>query len=83
MPFRSFGPLEIGLILLILLMVFGVGKLPQVGDAMGKSIRAFRRGQSGNDDESVSSSEVASVDAGGNRATRNSKQVTAKGKKKA
>lgn len=50
MPFRQFGPLEIGLIVLIILIFFGVGKLPQVGSAIGKGIRAFRRGQSGADD---------------------------------
>ncbi len=46
MPFRI-GPLEIGLILVIILVVFGVGKLPQVGGAIGKGLRAFRKGQSG------------------------------------
>ncbi|HEX79316.1 MAG TPA: twin-arginine translocase TatA/TatE family subunit [Dehalococcoidia bacterium] len=45
------GPLEIGLILVIILIVFGVGKLPQVGAALGKSINAFRRGQKGEDEE--------------------------------
>ena len=35
MPFRM-GPMEIALILLIVLIVFGVGKLPQVGGAIGK-----------------------------------------------
>jgi sec-independent protein translocase protein TatA len=48
--FRQFGPLEIGLIVLIILIFFGVGKLPQVGNALGKGIRAFRRGQSGEGD---------------------------------
>jgi sec-independent protein translocase protein TatA len=43
------GPLEIGLILVIILIVFGVGKLPQVGAALGKSINAFKKGQSGED----------------------------------
>ena len=51
MPFRSFGPLEIGLIVLIILIFFGVGKLPQVGGAIGKGIRAFRRGHRGEDEE--------------------------------
>jgi len=51
MPFRSFGPLEIGLIVLVILIFFGVGKLPQVGGAIGKGIRAFRRGQHGEDEE--------------------------------
>ncbi|MCK4723569.1 MAG: twin-arginine translocase TatA/TatE family subunit [Dehalococcoidia bacterium] len=45
------GPLEIGLIVLVILIVFGAGKLPQVGGAIGKGMRAFRRGQRGEDDE--------------------------------
>ncbi len=48
--FRSFGPMEIGLILLIILIVFGVGKLPQVGEALGKGIRGFKRAASGEDE---------------------------------
>jgi len=50
MPFRM-GPWEIALILIIILIVFGVGKLPQVGSAIGKGIRAFRKGQRGEDFE--------------------------------
>ncbi len=50
MPFRL-GPWEIGLILAIILIVFGVGKLPQVGGAIGKGMRAFRKGQAGEDEE--------------------------------
>ena len=50
MPFRM-GPWEIGLIVVIILIVFGVGKLPQVGGALGKGLRAFRRGQQGEDEE--------------------------------
>ena len=45
--FRSIGPLEIGLILFIVLIVFGVGKLPQVGGAIGKGIREFREAVKG------------------------------------
>ncbi len=50
MPFRI-GPWEIALILVIILIVFGVGKLPQVGGALGKGLRAFKKGQQGSDDE--------------------------------
>jgi sec-independent protein translocase protein TatA len=50
MPFRM-GPWEIGLILAIVVIVFGVGKLPQVGGAFGKAMRAFRKGQHGEEDE--------------------------------
>ncbi|MFA5451716.1 MAG: twin-arginine translocase TatA/TatE family subunit [Dehalococcoidales bacterium] len=46
---RPPGPLEIGLIVLIILIVFGVGKLPQVGAALGKGINAFKRGTRGED----------------------------------
>ncbi len=49
MPFR-FGPWEIGLILVVILIVFGVGKLPQVGGAMGKGLREFRKARSGIDE---------------------------------
>ena len=45
--FPKLGPWEIALILVIILLVFGVGKLPQVGGAIGKSLKAFRKGQSG------------------------------------
>jgi sec-independent protein translocase protein TatA len=51
--FQSFGWQEIALILVIVLIVFGVGKLPQIGGAVGKSIREFRKARSG-DDESTS-----------------------------
>lgn len=50
MPFRM-GPWEIALILVIILIVFGVGKLPQVGGAIGKGIRAFQKGRHGEEDE--------------------------------
>jgi sec-independent protein translocase protein TatA len=56
MPFRM-GPWEIGLIVLIILIVFGVGKLPQVGGAIGKGLRAFKKGQAGEDEEEVTSPE--------------------------
>ncbi len=46
---RPPGPFEIGLIVLIVLIVFGVGKLPQVGAALGKGINAFKRGTRGED----------------------------------
>ena len=38
------GPMELAIILLILLFVFGAGKLPEVGSALGKSVRELRGG---------------------------------------
>jgi sec-independent protein translocase protein TatA len=49
--FRSIGPMEIGIVLLIILIVFGVGKLPQVGGAIGKGIREFRKASRGEDED--------------------------------
>ena len=44
MPFVSgIGPLELIIILVIALIVVGPGRLPDVGAALGKSIREFRK----------------------------------------
>ena len=45
--FSSFGWPEALIILTVILIVFGVGKLPQVGGALGKGLREFRRGKTG------------------------------------
>jgi len=45
------GAWEIGLILLIILIIFGVGKLPQVGGAIGRGIREFRKASRGEGEE--------------------------------
>ena len=39
-----FGPLELVIVLLIVLVILGPGKLPQVGSALGRSLREFRKG---------------------------------------
>lgn len=38
---------ELIIILLIVLVVFGAGRLPQIGDALGRSIRNFKKSVSG------------------------------------
>ena len=45
MPFNIQGP-EIIILLVIALLVLGPGKLPEVGSALGKSIREFRKAAS-------------------------------------
>ena len=37
------GPIELVLILSIIVIIFGVGRLPEVGGAIGRSIREFRK----------------------------------------
>lgn len=56
------GPWEIGLIVLIVLIVFGVGKLPQIGSALGKGIRQFRQAQRGEDVEEEKKTEVKKIE---------------------
>lgn len=38
----SFGPLEIFLIFLVILLVFGAKRIPEIARGMGKGIREFR-----------------------------------------
>jgi sec-independent protein translocase protein TatA len=52
MPFKL-GPLELVLILVIVFIIFGAGKLPQIFGSVGKAIRSFREGSSGADEEEV------------------------------
>ncbi len=40
------GPWELILLLVIVLIIFGPGKLPDIGNAVGKGIREFRRASS-------------------------------------
>lgn len=44
MPFRI-GPTELIIVMVIVMMIFGVGRLPQVGGSIGKAIREFRKAQ--------------------------------------
>ena len=54
MPFRL-GPTELIIILVIVLLIFGAGKMPPIGGAMGKTIRNFRSGVKSLNDDSIES----------------------------
>ena len=43
MGFLDIGSLEVLLILLIALIVFGPGKIPEIATKLGKMVRAFRK----------------------------------------
>jgi sec-independent protein translocase protein TatA len=49
--FRNVSPAELFLILLILLLVFGGGRVAELGGALGKAIREFRRELTGTGEE--------------------------------
>ena len=38
-----FRPMHLLLILFIVLLIFGPGKLPEIGEGLGKSIKAFKK----------------------------------------
>jgi sec-independent protein translocase protein TatA len=41
--FGSFGWMELVLILVIVLIIFGTGKIPQLGEGLGKAIKGFKK----------------------------------------
>lgn len=43
MNILDMGMLEIGLILLVAMLVFGPGSIPKVASQLGKAVRAFRK----------------------------------------
>ena len=49
---------ELVLILVIVLIIFGAGKLPQIGDALGRGIRNFKKASTGQEDIEVTPQEA-------------------------
>jgi sec-independent protein translocase protein TatA len=46
-----FQPMHLIVILAIVLIIFGPGKLPQLGESIGKSIRGFKKAMAEKDEE--------------------------------
>jgi len=51
------GMPELLVLLVIIIIIFGVGRLPEVGGALGKAIREFRQSSEGLDEEKRKKSE--------------------------
>jgi len=45
------GAGELILLLVVLLVIFGAGKIPQIGSSLGKGFRNFRKGVKGEDED--------------------------------
>jgi sec-independent protein translocase protein TatA len=43
------GPMELVIVLVIVLLIFGVGRLGRLGKELGEGIREFRQGLAGDD----------------------------------
>ena len=57
------GPLELGIILAIVVVLFGAKRLPEIGSGMGKAIKNFKSGITGKDELDVTP-EQEKVDEG-------------------
>jgi len=47
---RNIGPFELLVLLVIVVLIFGVGRLGDLGGALGKTIREFRKEVSATDE---------------------------------
>ena len=47
------GTTEMMIILVLVLIIFGAGKLPQVGGALGKGLKEFKSGVTGSSEEAT------------------------------
>jgi sec-independent protein translocase protein TatA len=59
----NIGPLEIAIVLVIVLIIFGPKRLPELGRSMGKGIKDFRGAMSGDNDEDDVSTKKAELEA--------------------
>lgn len=55
LPLAILSPIEIGLILVVLLLLFGAKKLPELARGVGKSLGEFHKGKSESEAEKAKS----------------------------
>lgn len=65
MRFGGMGGWEWIIILVIVIIIFGVGKLPQVGSALGQSIREFREASKKDEDMDEDEDDTSSATSEG------------------
>jgi len=56
------GTSELMIILVLVLIIFGAGKLPQVGASLGKGLRSFKEGIKGVEEEPVAPARDVATD---------------------
>lgn len=59
----NLGPTELIIILVIVLIVFGAGRLPQVFSSLGKGVKEFREASEGTDTTEVSKTTTTTTPA--------------------
>jgi sec-independent protein translocase protein TatA len=56
------GTQELLIILVLVMIVFGAGKLPQVGSALGKGLRNFKKGVNDAEEEDIEEAKVEKIE---------------------
>ena len=56
----SLGLPELMIILAIVVLLFGASRLPQLGKALGETVRNFKKGQSGDGGDAIEATGAAS-----------------------
>jgi TatA/E family protein of Tat protein translocase len=59
----NIGPLEIIVVLIIALIVFGPKRLPELGNSLGKGIREFKDSVTGDNDDDDDDDDVKAISA--------------------
>jgi sec-independent protein translocase protein TatA len=77
MPF-NIGPGELILVLVIVLIIFGPGKLPDIGSAIGRGVREFRKASTDLEDSIRGETKTPPSEAGSTEATGGSSSVDTK-----
>jgi len=62
MTLPNIGPMELIIILVIVLLIFGAGRLATVGGALGKAVRDFKEAVRGGEEEESEGEKVRSQD---------------------
>ena len=62
MPRLGMG--ELIIVLLIVIVLFGASKLPQLGKGLGEGIRSFKKSLGGEDEQEKPTSSTSTTDAG-------------------
>jgi len=57
--FRQLGPTELLIILGIVILLFGVGRLSKIGGELGQGIRSFKEGLSGEEEAEADEQEAS------------------------